>query len=352
MNSWLNVKEAASFLKCSKSTIYRLCRSRALSFTKKGIGLRIRIQDLEAWLDKGKREARTADFLLTAPLKVDSYGPGGNTEMPKGKSKTRGRYGFDHVYLRTYESGKSRWTIDFRDENNRRIQKALPHAQSGEEAVFALQKKVQEVFDRKHGIERRRREIGFTDFSEIYLQDYAMIAKKSWETDAYRLKILKQFFADKKLREISPLMIQKFRAWRLREGNSKSTTNRHLQLLKKMFNVAIEEAYAEENPVKRVKLYSERDVLREKVLTEEEQRNLLESSAEHLRSILILALNTGMRRGEILNLMWNQVDFKNRTIRVEKTKSGRVRFIPMNDAVFNELCISFSIQQQGNLMWT
>jgi len=44
-----------------------------------------------------------------------------------------------------------------------------------------------------------------------------------------------------------------------------------------------------------------------------------------------------MRKGEILNLQWSQVDFKNRTIRVEKTKSGKVRYVPMNDAVFSEL---------------
>lgn len=194
MDNWLNVKEVARFLRCSKSTIYRLCRNRALSSTNKGIGLRIKAQDLEAWLDEGKREVRVTSFLLTAPLKVDSYSLGGNTEMAKAKSKTRGRYGFDHVYVRTYKSGKGCWTIDFRDENNRRIQKAVPHAQSREEAVFALQREVAKVFDRKHGIERRRGNIGFTAFSEVYLQDYAMVAKKSWETDAYRLKVLNEFF--------------------------------------------------------------------------------------------------------------------------------------------------------------
>jgi integrase len=133
------------------------------------------------------------------------------------------------------------------------------------------------------------------------------------------------------------LKIEKFRAWRLREGNSKTTCNRYLQLLKKMFNVAKEEGDAEENPVQKVKLYSEKDVLREKVLTEEEEGRLLGTSVEHLRSILILALNTGMRRGEIFNLMWSQVDFRDRKIRVERTKSQKFRFIPMNSTVFYEL---------------
>ena len=49
-----------------------------------------------------------------------------------------------------------------------------------------------------------------------------------------------------------------------------------------------------------------------------------------MRSILTVALNTGMRRGEILNLRWDHVDFDNRLIKVEKTKSGCIRYIPIN----------------------
>ncbi len=46
------------------------------------------------------------------------------------------------------------------------------------------------------------------------------------------------------------------------------------------------------------------------------------------------ALNTGMRKAEILNLKWNQVDLIARRIKVEKTKSGKVRFLPVNDVLF------------------
>ncbi len=243
------------------------------------------------------------------------------------------------IYKRTYRSGRSSWTIDYRDENGKRIQKALPHVQSREEAVFILSKKIVEVFNGKHGIERRRETIGFTAFSEVYLQDYAMTAKKSWKTDACRLKALKRFFKDIDLRAITPLMIERFRKSRLKAGSTKSTSNRYLALVKRMFNIAIEEGYTEENPVRKVKFYSEKDNLRERILTEAEERKLMKTCSETLRPILIAALNTGMRKGEILNLTWSQVDFKNRRIRVEKTKSGKVRFIPINDILFYELNI-------------
>lgn len=327
MSNWLNVKEAASFLKVSRSTIYRYCRKGLLPHYKKKYGLRFREKELEEWLKQGVRN------VLTNPVSVDIERlKGGNCELAK-KKPTCLNYG--RGYVRMYKSGRSCWTIDYRDENGKRVQKALPHAQSREETILALQKKIVEAFDRKQSIKLRK--IGFSDFSEIYLQDYAMIAKKSWKTDACQLRIMNEFFKDTELREISPLMIQKFRASRLKEGVTESTANRYLALLKRMFSIAIEEGYADENPVKKVKFFSEKGALRERILIEQEEEKLMETCSDTLRPILIVALNTGMRRGEILNLRWSQIDLKNRIIRVEKTKSGKVRHIPINDVLFCEL---------------
>ena len=85
--------------------------------------------------------------------------------------------------------------------------------------------------------------------------------------------------------------------------------------------------------VPRIRLFSERDNLKERILTSAEERRLLEESAAHLRPVLLVALNTGMRRGEILGLMWRQVDLESRVVRVERSKSGRVRHIPLNDVL-------------------
>jgi len=168
-------------------------------------------------------------------------------------------------------------------------------------------------------------------------QDYIMIARRNFQSDKYRLEKLEEYFKDTELRKITPLMILKFRASRLKAENTKSTCNRYLALLKKMFNFAIEEGYLEENLVKKIKLYSEKDNQKERILTEEEEGRLMKRSSEHLKPILAVALNTGMRLGEILGLKWNQIDFSTKKIRVEKTKSGKVRFIPINDVLFEEL---------------
>lgn len=63
---------------------------------------------------------------------------------------------------------------------------------------------------------------------------------------------------------------------------------------------------------------------------------LLNVSSEHLRTIATIALNTGMRLGEILNLQWRQVDIDKRKIRVEKTKSRRIRIIDINSTLLKD----------------
>lgn len=58
---------------------------------------------------------------------------------------------------------------------------------------------------------------------------------------------------------------------------------------------------------------------------------------DHIRSVVTIALNTGMRRAEILGLQWEHVNFLARTIFIAKSKTGRTRTIPMNDIVLKEL---------------
>ena len=340
MDKLLTVQETAELIRVSRSTIYRLC-VRGLPHIKKSFGLRFRKEDIDSWLEKDKRKHILIDNILKnaltnfSPLVIDRA-KGGKNELAK-KKPTCFNYGFGHVRLRTYRSGVSRWTIDFHDENGKRVQKALPHAQSREEALFTLQKKVAEVFNRKNGIERKRGKIGFKTFAQSFLEDYMITSRRNFQSDVYRLNHLCSYFKETDLRIITPLKVERFRKERLKTGNSKSTCNRHLALMKRLFNVAIEEGYTEENPVQKVKLYSEKDTLKERILRASEEAELMEKCSDYLKPIITVALNTGMRLGEILNLKWNNIDLKARRIRVEKTKSGKVRFIPINDTLFYEL---------------
>jgi integrase len=173
----------------------------------------------------------------------------------------------------------------------------------------------------------------------MYLRDYSMVKKRAWRsTDRIYLNAnLIPYFGEHELTKITTLLVERFITKRVNDGVKKSTLNRDLSCLKKMFNKAIDWNYLSENPLRKVKMFSEKDSVRERILSENEEARLLEESSEHLRSIIVVALNTGMRLGEILNLQWNQVDLRNKRIQVEKTKSGRSRFIPVNDVLLKEL---------------
>jgi len=336
MDSLLTVRETADFLKISVGTIYRLTERGLLPRIKKSFGIRINREDLEEWLEQDKSH----DVLknpLTSPsqIHIDKI-EGGQDAMPKGKTK-RLNCGCGYVYILTTKDGYPRFYHDYKNAEGKRIQESDRLATNWNEAIENLFKKVQREREKKYGFERKSENVGFRDFAKIYLEDYMRTVRRNFRPDVYRLQNLCGHFKNMDLRTITPLMIERFRKLRLKAGNAKTTCNRYLQLLKRMLNVAIDEGYLEKNPAQKVKLYSEKDNLKERILTEEEEPKLLDASSEHLKSILTVALNTGLRRGELLNLKWNQIDFKARMLRVEKTKSGKMRHIPINDVLFNEL---------------
>jgi len=109
-----------------------------------------------------------------------------------------------------------------------------------------------------------------------------------------------------------------------------------LACLKHMFTMTIHWEKAARNPVKEVKFFKEPEG-RLRWLTNEESKRLIDAANDHIRSIIITALNTGMRRGEILSLTWDQVDFDRGLITVEKSKNDGIRHIPMNKQLTEEL---------------
>jgi integrase len=96
-----------------------------------------------------------------------------------------------------------------------------------------------------------------------------------------------------------------------------------------MFNLAMKWGKDESNPVKEVKFFRE-EIDSFRYLSVKEINLLLQKATGHLKPILITAINTGMRKSEILNLRWDQIDFQHGVITVQYTKSNDIRKIPMN----------------------
>jgi len=164
------------------------------------------------------------------------------------------------------------------------------------------------------------KKIPFDKYAEQYL-DYSK-ANKAWSTynrqDRISIARLKAYFKDKYIYEITPQMIEKYKAKRL-EKVKPATVNRELACLKHMFTMAIKWGYVKTNPAKEVKLLKEPPG-RLRYLKPEEVKALLASCPDHIRPIVVTALNTGMRKGELQELKWADVDFKNRKITVINAK--------------------------------
>ena len=108
--------------------------------------------------------------------------------------------------------------------------------------------------------------------------------------------------------------------------------NRLLATLKHMFTKAVEWEMVEEATLKRIgkAKFLEENNRRLRYLSKEECQGLIKACDSHLRPIVITALNTGMRKGEILNLTWDRVDLKHGFILLDQTKNGERREIPIN----------------------
>jgi integrase len=150
----------------------------------------------------------------------------------------------------------------------------------------------------------------FDKFKEQYLEWSKGNKKpKSSLRDECPLKHLSRFFGGKMLSEISAFLIEKYKLTRKEEEAEPATINRELGCLRHMFNMALKWKKAQVNPVREVKFLKEPKE-KDRILSEEEEAKLLEAvrighKAKHLEPIIITALNTGMRKGEILNLKWS-----------------------------------------------
>lgn len=183
---------------------------------------------------------------------------------------------------------------------------------------------------------------------EEYLRLHAKVHKKSWKHDEAILKRFLSYFGENTpAKRITPNVLEEYKAARQtaeikRRDQSKEMVvfrpisgariNRELAVLKSMFSKAVLWGRVPDNPVKRVKLFRE-NRNRERFLTSEEKELLLKHSSDWMRPLLITALGTGMRKGELLSLKWVNVNLDQNVIFIPESKGGRPRHIPMNSEV-------------------
>lgn len=175
----------------------------------------------------------------------------------------------------------------------------------------------------------------FEDASKEY-RAWSEAHKKSWRTDGHWLDRLGKVFAGQTLEEITPEAVERFEL-DLVQTRSKATVNRHLALLRHLFNRRAEVfGYVGRNPVRRRTLFTEENA-RTRWLTPEEEATLFAVIPTPYAAFCKAALYTGARRGELLVARWDQLDVRRGLLTLPTSKSGKPRYIELSSVVLDTL---------------
>lgn len=185
--------------------------------------------------------------------------------------------------------------------------------------------------------------------NKVKEQTYEFTYKKNVE------KYLIPFFKHAKLKNIKQIDIQNyFNAVKNVENDkplSHSVLDKHKMILKSIFEAAIDNDLCYKNPVKNISFPNVSEKNKRKVLAFEDAEKLIEYAIDHKKYDIVILLETGMRRSELLGLLWTDIDTTNKTIYVQRAvtqTTGKIiidkpksktseRIIPISDRLIEIL---------------
>lgn len=217
--------------------------------------------------------------------------------------------------------------------------RSVPEAQNKQQALIAEATLRREIYEGRYG--RDGQEIGSTDFVKFCKEVYLPSIKdrlRQWKTREYTVEMLCFYFRGKRLRDITPMLIEGFRRKRLSEhtqykrARKPCTVKMEITVLSSIFSLAQDNDLLGLNPCRKLRWKREETrSRRERVLDAEEEKCLMAAllpypEAYHAAK---LALHTGLRRMEILNLHLADVDLNGAKLSVVG-KGGKKRVVPLN----------------------
>ncbi len=232
------------------------------------------------------------------------------------------------------------WWIDYWVDG-RRIRERIGPAWSLAKEV--LHKRLTERSEHKFFPERIANNTTFQTIADKYAELHGQYLRShTWKWIIPKITVV---FGKRKLNDIRPGEIQQFYN-EIANRTSVANATRHLAVFSAIFNKAL--AWGDfygNNPCCRVKK-GRQAANRLRYLTLGEIRILLKYAPPRLYPVLVCALLTGMRRGEILNLKWEHIDLEKHIIYILQSKSGKPREIPMASQLRDEL-LSLGPKESG-----
>ena len=236
---------------------------------------------------------------------------------------------------RVYKRGSS-YYVDFTDATGKRHRiKAGSKKRLADSLLADCESKV--LRNERIGLLDRRK-VRFEDLAEEWLTIFkGRWTKRTIITYQNRVRsklnpVFGRWFID----QISRDQIEAYLAYRRQDdGMAPATVNRELAALKTILNWAVRREFLDKNPAADIKLMKEPKG-RIRCLGLNEAQKLLDSCSPRIKPLVATALFTGMRLGELLSLIWSDIDWENRLIRVghrseSPTKNKEARIIPISD---------------------
>ncbi len=231
--------------------------------------------------------------------------------------------------------------VDYR-VNGRRVRKSV--GKSKRIAELAHKDIELKLARNEMGLEPKDGELNklFTDYLEYIKTHLAPTSQKRYRGIVENFKAyLRLFPFISKTSQLSIKFFQDYQAHRKNEGAANKTINNELICLRAMFNLAIKWEYVRNNPTHNVAFLKEEVNKKPRFLSKEECKILLKNADEFLYPIFYTLLYTGMRKSELENLEWSDVDFERRKIKIrykdDWSPKSSEREIPINEGLYELL---------------
>lgn len=241
---------------------------------------------------------------------------------------------------------KNSWWADFRFGRKRYRKRSPENSRAGAAAYEASLKTRLARGEEIDGQKEERKITTFSDFSTKWFDCYVLTNNKPSEQLHKKSALhahLVPFFGKTPLADISNQQVEEFKAARLRSGSSEKTVNNLIAILAKCLATAVEWELLEKLPrIKKLKV----PPYKFDFLTKDEQEKLIAAAHGVWREMIIFAVDTGVRLGELAALDWVSVNLCKREIAIRKSftvkhmlapKSNRERHIPMTQRVYDML---------------
>ena len=271
---------------------------------------------------------------------------------------------FPGLRCRVYPSGRKTWVVDYRFQGKRQtltlgIFPQVSHATARDlaTAAFADNPDPASAKSVKKAEVKREKVKKTTGTLKAFLEgDYkkrVLAHMRSGEDAEQRIKSAFKDWLDTPMEDLDWKEIERHQHKRLKAGAKPQTINRDRTALISLLNKAVEREIISSNPLaklKRLKVEEDRRVRylgqrdKQEAAKRGERQRLTDALAndltpEYLRHLVIVAMHTGLRRGELFGLTWKDVDLvgKQVTVRAASAKAGRTRHVPLNDVALAAL---------------